>query len=118
MILVSSKRVKLCLVLSSLFCGTCFAAGVVTKTVQVIGTGPSRVAAIESALSAAVAQVSGISVIAETKSASAAASVATIERKSTESSEQSAASVSDAHVNHTQIKTKGIITSYSVSNVV
>lgn len=102
---------------SSVFCSQVLAAGVVTKTVQVTGTGSSRTVAVQAALTEAVAQVSGISLKTETASVSAAASSATIEEKGVDKQEQSATAVSDAMASTTQTKTAGHVKSFSVLDV-
>ena len=76
------KRLTLSLLVSAAFSAEVLAAGVITKTVQAIGTGSTRPVAVQAALTEAVSQVSGISLKAQTASVSAAASAATIDRKS------------------------------------
>lgn len=90
------KRLTLSLLVSAAFSAEVLAAGVITKTVQAVGTGSTRPVAVQAALTEAVSQVSGISLKAQTASVSAAASAATIEEDSKGRSEESRSSVSDA----------------------
>lgn len=111
------KRLTLFLLVSAAFSAEVLAAGVITKTVQAIGTGSTRPVAVQAALTEAVSQVSGISLKAQTASVSAAASAATIEEDSKGRSEESRSSVSDALASSTETKTKGHVKSFSVVDV-
>ncbi len=90
-----------------------FAAGVRTQTVEAIGTGITRSAAINAALVEAVSRVSGVSVSAKDASSMAAASVTT----SADDKEQTRGIAYEAAMRQVQMETGGFVRGYQILSI-
>ena len=90
-----------------------WAAGVKTQTVEAIGTGVTRAAAINTALVEAVSQVSGVRIDAKSASSSAYASATVADDKQ----EETSSLAFEAAANQIATETGGMVRSYQVISI-